>query len=163
MTLPNMAPAADATEYGAVEFFDGKSRNVFVSQQERPYPKGRLIVSRTDVNGIITHANNAFIEISGYSHEELIGQPHYILRHPDMPKAAYKDLWETLSAGKKWHGYVKNLCKDGTFYWVYATAIPNIRDGKVVGYASVRREPSRKKINEMAAIYKEMLAKEKQS
>jgi len=99
-------------------------------------------VSRTDVNGVITQANKSFIEMSGFEEAELIGAPHYILRHPDMPPAACKDLWDTVAAGNKWHGYVKNLRKDGAFYWVYATVIPNVRQGKVVGYTSVRRKPS---------------------
>ena len=78
-----------------------------------------------------------------------------------MPKAAFKDLWDTVGAGKKWHGYVKNLCKDGAHYWVYATAVPNIRGGKTVGYTSVRRKPSRRKIEELSAVYKEWLAAER--
>jgi aerotaxis receptor len=95
--------------------------------EEVPYPDGRLIVSRTDLDGIITHANRSFIEMSGYSEEELIGAPHSILRHPDMPKAAFQDLWDTVQSGKIWQGYVKNLRKDGCYYWVKATVIPNVR------------------------------------
>lgn len=156
MALSNMqAPAGPAREHQWT-YADGSVRTVYVTDNELPYPEGRLIVSRTDLNGILTHANDAFVEISGYERSELIGQPHCILRHPDMPRAAFKDLWDTLKAGKKWHGYVKNLCKDGSYYWVYATAVPNVRDGKVVGYASVRRAPSRRKIEEMTALYKEM-------
>ena len=91
--------------------------------------------------------------MSGFSEEELIGQPHSILRHPDMPAVAFKDLWDTVNAGKKWHGYVKNLRKDGAYYWVYATVIPNVRKGKVVGFTSVRRKPSRKKVEESDKLY----------
>ena len=160
MAFPPMQPAADADQARQHTYHDGSSREVQVSEREIPYPEGRLIISRTDLNGIITHANEAFVELSGYTREELIGQPHAILRHPDMPKAAFKDLWETLQAGKKWHGYVKNLRKDGSHYWVYATAVPNVRGGKVVGYTSVRRQPSRKKIEELSAVYKDWLAKE---
>ena len=98
--------------------------------------------------------------MSGYLQEELIGQPHYILRHPDMPKTAYKDLWDTLRMGKKWHGYVKNLRKDGFFYWVYATVIPNIRNGETVGYTSVRRKPSRKKVEQAIVSYQALKEKE---
>ena len=90
-------------------------------------------------------------------HEELIGQNHYILRHPDMPSVAFTGLWETIQSGKKWHGYVKNLRKDGAYYWVKATVIPNIRKGVVVGYTSVRRKPSRSKISESEALYKTLL------
>lgn len=148
-------PNTEATEY-TLSFFDGGVRTVYDADIEHPYPDGRLIVSRTDLNGIITHVNDAFVEISGYREEELIGKPHYILRHPDMPSAAYKDLWETVKAGKKWHGYVKNLCKDGGHYWVYATVVPNVRRGEVVGYTSVRRKPSRTKVNEAIALYATM-------
>ncbi len=141
-------------------FYDGTSRKVFVTDIETPYPDGKLIVSRTDPEGIITHVNRAFVEMSGYSKEELINQPHYILRHPDMPRAAYKDLWDTVKAGKKWYGYVKNLRKDGGYYLVYATVIPNVRNGEVVGYTSVRRKPSRRKIEEALALYAQMRQEE---
>lgn len=151
--LDDMAkPAGDATEYN-LTFFDGTTRTVYDTGVERPYPDGRLIVSRTDLNGVLTHVNDAFVEISGYTEDELIGKPQHILRHPDMPKAAYADLWKTVKEGKKWHGYVKNLCKDGSHYWVYATVVPNVRRGQTVGYTSVRRKPSRSKIEEAAAQY----------
>lgn len=163
MSFPPMLPAADAKDERAHRYHDGRTSTLKTSPRERAYPEGRLIVSRTDLNGTITHCNEAFVEISGYSRDELIGQPHCILRHPDIPRAVYKDLWDTLQAGKKWHGYVKNLCKDGSHYWVYATAVPNLRGGKVVGYSSVRREPSRKKITEAEALYKTMLASEVRS
>ncbi|OBX49345.1 diguanylate cyclase [Moraxella nonliquefaciens] len=153
MQLDDMAkPAGDATEYN-LTFFDGTTRTVYDTGVERPYPDGRLIVSRTDLNGVLTHVNDAFVEISGYTEDELIGKPQHILRHPDMPKAAYADLWKTVKEGKKWHGYVKNLCKDGSHYWVYATVVPNVRRGQTVGYTSVRRKPSRSKIEETAAQY----------
>ena len=160
MVFPPMQPAADATVAREHTYHDGSSRTVMVSEREIAYPQGRLIISRTDLDGIITHANDAFVELSGYAREDLIGQPHAILRHPDMPRAAFKDLWTTVAAGKKWHGYVKNLRKDGSHYWVYATAVPNVRGGKIVGYTSVRRQPSRAKIAEITATYKEWLAKE---
>lgn len=151
--LDDMAkPAGDATEHN-LTFFDGTTRTVYDTGVERPYPDGRLIVSRTDLNGVLTHVNDAFVEISGYTEDELIGKPQHILRHPDMPKAAYADLWKTVKEGKKWHGYVKNLCKDGSHYWVYATVVPNVRRGQTVGYTSVRRKPSRSKIEEAAAQY----------
>lgn len=102
--LDDMAkPAGDATEYN-LTFFDGTTRTVYDTGVERPYPDGRLIVSRTDLNGVLTHVNDAFVEISGYTEDELIGKPQHILRHPDMPKAAYADLWKTVKEGKKWHG-----------------------------------------------------------
>ncbi len=140
-----------------IKYYDGTSRTVTIVDHEVPYPEGKLIVSRTDTKGIITHANQAFVDMSGYSQDELIGQNHYILRHPDMPTVAFTGLWETIEAGNKWHGYVKNLRKDGAYYWVKATVIPNIRNGKVVGYTSVRRKPSRSKISESEALYKTLM------
>ncbi|MFO1425559.1 MAG: PAS domain-containing protein [Steroidobacteraceae bacterium] len=139
-----------------LHYHDGTQRRVLVTDIEVPYPDGKLIVSRTDPLGIITHANQAFVEMSGYSEQELIGAPHHILRHPDMPPAAFKDLWDTLAAGRHWHGYVKNLRKDGRFYWVYANALPNVRNGMVVGYSSVRRKPSRRKVEECMKLYPTM-------
>lgn len=136
-----------------IKYFDGTERLATVVDREVPYPDGKLIVSRTDPSGIITHANRAFVEMSGYSREELLGVNHYILRHPDMPAVAFKDLWDTVTQGKKWQGYVKNLRKDGAYYWVKATVIPNIRNGELVGYTSVRRKPSRSKIKESEALY----------
>lgn len=138
-----------------MQYFDGSSRRVFVTNNETPMPNGRLIVSRTDPDGIITHVNDSFVDMSGFNRDELIGQPHYILRHPDMPAIAFKGLWQTLlEEGNKWHGYVKNLRKDGGFYWVYATVIANVRNNQVVGFTSVRRRPSRRKVEEAEALYK---------
>lgn len=148
-------PSEDATEH-TLNYHDGTSRKVYDTGIERPYPDGKLIVSRTDLDGILTHVNDAFVEISGYTEDELIGKPQHILRHPDMPAAAFEDLWRTVKAGNKWHGYVKNLCKDGSHYWVYATVVPNVRRGQTVGYTSVRRKPSRQKVNEAITQYKDM-------
>jgi len=161
--MTDMDPAhlvSDRYREYSLRHFDGKSRRVLVVDHEVPFPDGKLIVSRTDSQGIITHANQAFIDMSGYTRDELIGEPHYILRHPDMPAAAFKDLWDTLGRGEKWHGYVKNLRKDGAYYWVYATAIPNIRENQVVGYTSVRRKPSRTRINACIELYARMRAEE---
>jgi len=143
-----------------IKYYDGSARTAEIVDREVPYPDGKLIVSRTDPQGNITHANQAFIDMSGYTEEELIGTNHCILRHPDMPALAFKGLWETIDGGTKWHGYVKNLRKDGAYYWVKATVIPNIRNGKLVGYTSVRRKPSRSKIAESEALYKTLLAEE---
>ncbi|MCP4595795.1 PAS domain-containing protein [Neptuniibacter sp.] len=148
-----MSEQGNASREAVINYFDGSSRTAIIHDREVPYPEGKLIVSRTDTKGIITHANQAFVDMSGYTQEELIGQNHYILRHPDMPAVAFAGLWETLEAGNKWHGYVKNLRKDGAYYWVKATVIPNIRNGEVVGYTSVRRKPSRSKIAESEALY----------
>jgi len=155
MQVQDMKPEDVTGDYReqTFTFFDGTKRKVLVCDEEVPYPEGRLIVSVTDPSGIITHVNKSFVEMSGFSEEELLGAGHYILRHPDMPPAAFKDLWDTVRAGKKWSGYVKNLRKDGKFYWVYATVVANVRDGNVKSYTSVRRKPSRKKIQECEALY----------
>lgn len=157
--MQDMQPAADAESGRATiqTYHDGSTRHVVVTEIETPFPEGHLIVSRTDQAGIITHCNPAFVEMSGYPIEELIGQPHSLLRHPDMPAAAFRDLWQTVGCGMKWHGYVKNLRKDGGYYWVYATVVPNIRDGRVVGYTSVRRKPSRARIEEAVALYRTLV------
>lgn len=158
--LKDMPQLAMDSKRHQLTHHDGSSRAVYCTDQEVPFPDGRLIVSRVDLAGIITHANEAFVEMSGYTAEELIGAPHYILRHPAMPRAAFTDLWTTVAAGKKWHGYVMNLRKDGSYYWVYATAVPTVREGVITGYISVRRKPSRSKINEMSAVYAQMLSQE---
>lgn len=156
--MQDMQPEHIYGEYRehTLSYFDGSCRKVLVTDIESPYPDGRLIVSRTDTNGIITQVNQSFVDMSGYSREELLGSPHYILRHPDMPSVAFKDLWDTVQRGEKWQGYVKNLRKDGGFYWVRATVIPNIRNNEVVGYTSVRRKPSRQKVEECAKLYPTM-------
>jgi len=143
-----------------ISYDDGSIRKVLITNQEIPFPEGKLIVSRTNLNGLITHANQSFIEMSAYSEMEILNMPHAILRHPDMPRAAFKDLWNTIKHKEKWHGYVKNLRKDGAFYWVYATVIPNVRADKIIGYTSVRRKPSQIKVRECITLYAEMLKKE---
>ena len=101
-------------------------------------PKDELIISRTDLKGIITFANDTFAEISGYTTEELEGKPHSCVRHPDMPKAIFKDLWKSLEETGKWSGFVKNLRKDFGFYWVYAEISGVYKDGELVEYKSIR-------------------------
>jgi aerotaxis receptor len=109
-----------------------------VTQREIPFPANTYLVSRTDLKGIITYANEAFIEISGFSREELIGKSHNIVRHPDMPMAAFKDMWATLQAGLPWRGMVKNRCKNGDYYWVEAFVVPLKKNGQPIGFMSVR-------------------------
>ena len=101
-------------------------------------PKGELIVSRTNLKGVITYANETFAQISGYETDELIGKPHNIVRHPDMPKSIFKELWETLKKDGLWSGVVKNLRKDEGFYWVYGEISEVYKDGELVEYKSVR-------------------------
>lgn len=163
MALSDMTPPLQPSQSRRLTYFDGSSRLVYWTQQEVAYPQGQLIVSRTDLQGVITHANEAFVLMSGYTREELLGAPHCILRHPEMPKAAFRSLWSDAVAQRKWHGYVKNLRKDGSHYWVYATVVPNVRNGQVVGYTSVRRQPSRRRIEEVLPLYRQWLAEEGQA
>lgn len=122
---------------------------------------GRAIVSETDINGTISFANRRFCEISGYSIDELMGQAHNIIRHPDMPEAIFAQLWKTILSGTIWHGLVKNLRKDGKYYWVDTEASPMYNnDGSVKGYMAARKPASRKNIEETAALYKQMITKE---
>lgn len=117
-----------------------------------------LIVSKTDLKGVITYVNDDFIRIGGYSKSELIGAPHNILRHPDMPKAAFADMWKTLKSGNSWSGVVKNRTKQGGFYWVVADVMPLLENGRVVGYMSVRNKPTAAQIASASALYKEIQA-----
>lgn len=105
---------------------------------ETEVPENELIVSRTDLKGNITYANETFARISGYEIDELIGKPHNIVRHPDMPSAIFKELWQTLKQGEIWRGYVKNLRKDGGYYWVYAEVSGVYKEGQLVEYKSMR-------------------------
>ena len=115
---------------------------------ETEVPDHELIISRTDLKGNITYVNETFALISGYSTDELIGKPHNIVRHPDMPKSVYKDLWETLKSGENWQGFVKNKRKDNGYYWVHAEISGVYKDGKLVEYKSLRTPMEREtKIN----------------
>jgi len=119
-----------------------------------------FLVSETDDRGIITFANDDFCKVAEYEIDELIGKPHNIVRHPDMPKIAFKDLWDTVQRGEIWTGYVKNKTKSGGYYWVYATVFPyETCDGKK-GYLSCRRKPSRDEVEEYEKLYRELRAKE---
>ena len=154
--LPNMAKPSGKSTRHEMEYYDGQRRTVYTVDEGYPQNNGTILISRTDATGIITHANRAFVEVSGYSARELVGAPHYIIRHPDMPKAAFKDLWDTILRGEEWHGYVKNLRKDGRYYWVYATAAPIVSNGMFVGSTSVRRTIDDKTIAQYEAQYREM-------
>lgn len=127
-----------------------------IVDQEVEFSRDVELVSTTDKRGIITYANQAFTDVSGYSNEELIGKNHNLVRHPDMPKAAFKDLWDTIEKGKSWRGVVKNLCKDGRYYWVDAFVTPIYEDHKIVGYQSVRVKPDRNHVNKAATLYRQV-------
>jgi len=119
-----------------------------------------VIISETDLKGIITYANRKFCKISAYDKSDLIGKNHNIVRHPDMPKSAFKDLWDTIQQGKSWVGTVKNLRKDGLYYWVYTFISPVLKDGKIVGYVAARKPASPTEIEEAKISYKKSLEEE---
>jgi len=123
-----------------------------VTGAERQYPADIAIISHTDEKGLITFVNDDFVEVSGFTQEELIGQPQNIVRHPDMPPEAFRDLWETIKAGRPWAGLVKNRCKNGDHYWVRASVTPKL-DG---GYMSVRVKPGREEVSAAEALYARM-------
>lgn len=132
--------------------------NTPVTATEHALHDGRTIVSTTDLQGRITYANPYFVEVSGYTKEELIGAPHNILRHPDMPAGAFVDLWATIKTGKPWTGIVKNRRKNGDYYWVFANVTPVVENGKPVGYVSVRTKPSREQVAAADALYRQVAA-----
>lgn len=125
---------------------------------ETEVPEDELIISRTDLKGMITYANDTFAEISGYEMDELVGQPHNIVRHPDMPRAMFKDLWETIQNKKQWTGVVKNLRKDKGFYWVRAIVSGVYKDGELVEYKSLRTPISYEEKLEAQKHYDKMRA-----
>jgi aerotaxis receptor len=128
--------------------------NLPVTNVEYELDPQQSIVTTTDLHGNITYANPYFIEASGYAQDELIGAPQNILRHPDMPAAAFADLWASIKAGLPWQGVVKNRRKNGDHYWVLANVTPVVEANKAVGYISVRTKPSRSQIDAAAALYK---------
>ncbi len=123
-----------------------------------------IIVTKTDSKGRITYCNRTFIEFSGYTENELLGRQHNIVRHPDMPRAVFKLLWDTIQTGEEFNGYVKNLHKDGGFYWVFANITPSQdASGQLLGFYSVRRKPRPAALEIIIPLYQEMLAVEKQA
>ena len=127
-----------------------------VTQREYPLTDDHLLISRTDLEGRITYANDDFISISGYERDELIGQPHNLIRHPDMPEAAYADFWATIERGESWRGLVKNRRKNGDHYWVEANVTPILEDGQCQGYTSVRVKPSDAEIQRAETYYHQL-------
>ncbi|TAK63970.1 methyl-accepting chemotaxis protein [Methylobacter sp.] len=128
--------------------------NMPITNVEHTLTETDSIVTKTDLKGMITYANEDFIQISGFSREELIGAPHNIIRHPDMPSEAFEDLWKSMKAGRPWTGVVKNRCKNGDFYWVLANVTPYYENDKLAGYMSVRSKPSQKQVAEAVEAYR---------
>jgi aerotaxis receptor len=128
-------------------------QNLPVTQREYDFPEHATLLSMTDPDSRVTYANESFLQVSGFTAEELVGQPHNLVRHPDMPKEAFADMWATLKAGQSWTALVKNRRKDGDHYWVRANATPVMRDGRLNGYMSVRTRPTRQEVQEAEKMY----------
>lgn len=124
------------------------------------FPKDAYILSETDEKGIITYANDVFCELAGYKREELIGEPHNIVRHPDMPRIAFKGLWDDIQEKGFWTGFVKNRRKDNGYYWVYATALKRVHSNGEITYLSIRTAPDRINVEKCTQLYRELKAKE---
>jgi PAS domain S-box-containing protein len=130
--------------------------------KELNFNESEMIVSKTDTKGSITYCNNLFLKLAGYTEKELLGAPHNIIRHPDMPRIVFKFLWDALKQSKEIYAYVINKAKNGDYYWVFANVTPSYdNNGKVVGYYSVRRKPSQKSIDIIKPLYKRLLSAEK--
>ena len=132
--------------------------NTPVTAVEYPFPRGQTLVSTTDLKGRILYCNPAFVEVSGYAREELLGQPHNMIRHPDMPEEAFRDMWETIARGLPWSALVKNRRKDGSYYWVMANVTPLMEGDAPAGYMSVRTEPARDAVLAAEQLYATMRA-----
>ena len=133
-----------------------------ITNKEKVMSDNDFIVSKTDTKGYITYCNRIFVEMAGWSRFELIGANHNIIRHPHMPKIAFKILWDLVQSKKEFFGFVKNLRKDGGFYWVFAYITPDLdRNGNIIGYSSFRKKPSRKGIETLEPIYRQLVEAER--
>jgi PAS domain S-box-containing protein len=140
-----------------VNFGKKKLRRPKPTEVEKNFSQADILVSKTDTKGIITYANAQFIDIAGYSQEELLGEPHSLTRHPKMPKVIFKLLWQELKAGKEINAYVVNLSKDGSYYWVFANVTPSFdASNNIIGFHSTRRRPSRKALQFIQPLYSKL-------
>ncbi len=148
--LERLTPLANESSFVDKQRFEGEEKEVVLKDSD-------FLISATDKRGVITFANNKFYEIAEYETGSLVGKPHNVIRHTDMPKTAFDDLWKTLQAGKMWQGYVKNKTKSAKFYWVKALVFPCYEEGECVGYLSVRKKASPENISAAKEIYKRLL------
>jgi PAS domain S-box-containing protein len=135
--------------------------SLYLSGREKTFAEDEIIVSKTDPRGRLVYVNDVFVEVSGYTEAELLGQPHSIIRHPEMPRCVFKLLWDTIQAGEEIFAYVNNRAKNGDNYWVLAHVTPNFDDnGAIVGYHSNRRVPKRSAVAAVVPLYAQLLAAE---
>ncbi len=131
---------------------------------ERTFGNDEIIVSKTDAKGVITYANDVFLRVSAYAETEVVGKPHNVIRHPDMPRAVFKLMWDTIQAGEEIFAYVLNLAGDGAHYWVFAHITPSLDPGgRIVGYHSNRRCPDRAAVAEAQGLYRRLRTVERQA
>lgn len=138
-----------------------KRQNIQAINREVVVAEDGFIVSKTDASGRLTYINRTFMEVSGFIESELLGHQHNVIRHPDMPRGVFQLLWQELKANREFFGYVKNICRDGAYYWVFANVTPDVdEDGNLRGYYSVRRKPVPGAVSAIAPIYTKMLEEE---
>jgi PAS domain S-box-containing protein len=156
-----MLPDGRAARNGANRVM---ARSIEPTGVERHFGRDEIIVSKTDPRGRITYANQVFLRIAGYEEREVLGQPHSLVRHPDMPRCVFKLLWDTIEGGREIFAYVKNMAKNGDHYWVFAHVTPTLDDsGTIIGYHSNRRCPERNAIAAVAPLYEALLDEEKRA
>ncbi len=131
-----------------------------VTDNEIVFEDNQILVTKTNLEGIITYANRDFLRISGFDASELYGKSHNVIRHPDMPVEIYKDLWKNLKAGRPWCRVIKNRCKNGDYYWIRANITPVRKEGRIVEYMSVRSKPNSEQIANAKAFYEKVKRKE---
>lgn len=151
--IPDMLPPHQQAERHVLNYFNGDLRVVYLTDEEYKLNNGAILISRTDVRGLIMNGNPLFVEATGYQVNELHGVSHAILRHPDMPRSVFSELWQTILAGKEWHGYIKNLRKDGGYFWSQMTVVPTIMDNEITSFSAIRRKMSDELISKYSALY----------
>lgn len=136
--------------------------DIVATSREVPWGDEEIIVSKTDLTGRITYVNRTFMRVAGFSEAQVLGKQHNVVRHPDMPRGAFRLLWDTLKQGREFFGYVKNIASNGDYYWVLANVTPDLDyQGQPVGYFSVRRKARRSAVATIEGVYREMLLLER--
>lgn len=151
--IPDMLQPHQQAKRHVLNYFNGDLRVVYLSDEEYKLNDGAILISRTDYRGLIMNANALFVETTGYNVSELQGISHSILRHPDMPRSVFTELWQTILSGQEWSGYIKNLRKDGSYFWSQTTIVPTILNNEITSFSAVRRKMSDELISKYSALY----------